>query len=168
MTDRDGFWGAKIVMSFSDEQLAAAVEAGQYSDPAAAYLLKTIIERRDIVGRYWFNRVNPLDRFSLENSAGGQVLKFEDLAVATGLETAENRRYRYAVRRDGKPVGGDQIVETAAAIPLPADGAAYPDSQWEILLEVQSRNTGRWMKPVRVYVEWDAARNAFELVSIRR
>ena len=36
MTDRDGYWGAKIVASFSDEQIAAAVEAAHYEDPRAS------------------------------------------------------------------------------------------------------------------------------------
>src|SRR5262249_29642169 len=31
MTDRDGYWGAKIVTSFSDAQIRAAVAAGGYA-----------------------------------------------------------------------------------------------------------------------------------------
>jgi len=51
MTVRDGYWGAKIVMSLTDEQIKAAVSSADYSDQDAAdFLMKTIIERRDIVG----------------------------------------------------------------------------------------------------------------------
>ncbi|MEE9169292.1 MAG: hypothetical protein V3U73_05965, partial [bacterium] len=36
MTNLDGYWGAKLVMSFTDEQLETAVAQGQYSNPEAA------------------------------------------------------------------------------------------------------------------------------------
>jgi len=93
----DGFWGAKLVMSFTDEQLETAVAQGQYSDPeAAAYLLKTLKERRDTTGRYWFNKVNPLDNFRIETIDDQPWLCFDDLMVETGLEEEGNSRYRYS------------------------------------------------------------------------
>ena len=83
MTDLDGFWGAKIVMSFTNEQLAAVVDVAHYSDPnAEAYLLQILKERRDIIGRRWFSKVNPLDNFRLiEKNDGRSTLVFDDLAV---------------------------------------------------------------------------------------
>ena len=67
MTDEDAFWAAKIVMSFTDEQLRAIVKTGQLSDARAeAYLAETIIKRRDKVGRFWLNQVNPLDQFRVD------------------------------------------------------------------------------------------------------
>lgn len=78
MTDRDGYWGAKLVMSFTDPQLFAAVEAGRYSDPAAARaILRTLQERRDMTGRAWFSRVSPLDDPRIE----GGALVFDDLWI---------------------------------------------------------------------------------------
>lgn len=54
MTEADAAWAAKIVMSFTDEQIRAAVEAGQLpSQEAEAFLTKTLIERRDTIGRFW-------------------------------------------------------------------------------------------------------------------
>ena len=45
LTAREAFWGAKIVTSFSDEQIAAAVSTGECSDPAAAaYMERFLIE----------------------------------------------------------------------------------------------------------------------------
>ena len=77
-TARDGYWAAKIVMAFSDEQLAAAVEAGEYSDPEAeAYLLEGLKGRRDATGRYWFGEVSPLDAPRIEDGS----LVFDDLWV---------------------------------------------------------------------------------------
>jgi hypothetical protein len=68
MTPQDAYWGAKRVMSFSDEDIRAIVEEGQFSSPAAAdYITKVLIERRDLIGRAWFSRVAPLEDFSISD-----------------------------------------------------------------------------------------------------
>jgi len=94
-TDLDGFWAAKIVMSFTDEQLAAVVKEARYSNPdAELYLLKTLKERRDIIGHHWFSLVNPLDNFRLvKNNDGPTQLLFDDLAVSGKLESSELTEY---------------------------------------------------------------------------
>ena len=82
MTDRDGYWGAKIVASFSDAQISAAVEAAHYRDPRARdFLVQNLVMRRDKIARHWFSRVAPLDFFSIDD----RVLRFHDLAVDVGL-----------------------------------------------------------------------------------
>ncbi|MFZ0390849.1 MAG: hypothetical protein WAN36_10365 [Calditrichia bacterium] len=96
-TLRDAFWGAKIVLSFSDADLEAIVSTAHLSDPdAAEYLLNILKLRRDKVGRYWFTKINPLDRFRLVRSDSSLQLIFEDLAAATGLESG-NCQYQYQV-----------------------------------------------------------------------
>jgi hypothetical protein len=113
-TPRDGFWAAKIVMRFDDALLRAAVESAEFTDPAASdWVVRTLGERRDRIGRYWFSRVAPLDEFEVRGSGaadgdgrtasaqpapaagaadGAQtVLLFADLAVRHGLMPA--RRY---------------------------------------------------------------------------
>ena len=95
LTMRDAFWGAKIVTSFSDEQIEAAVAAGEFSDAgAAAYLTKFLVERRDRIGEYWLARVNALDRFT----ADSQKLDFADLAVTRGYAESGHTRYLYSIR----------------------------------------------------------------------
>lgn len=61
MTAADAAWAAEIVGSFSDEQIRAAVETGQLSDPeAAAYLASQIMARRDkIVQAYLHKGAQP-------------------------------------------------------------------------------------------------------------
>ncbi len=81
VTRADGFWAAKLLLSFSDEDIKTMVGAGKYTDPAdAATLAKTLTERRDIITRYWLSRANPLDGFSF---SGGK-LSFKDLAPQGG------------------------------------------------------------------------------------
>jgi len=80
MTDRDGYWAAKIVGSFTDEQIRAAVETGELSDPdAARYLAGQIILRRDKIVRYYLSRRAALDRFRVEKVGAVFILSFDDL-----------------------------------------------------------------------------------------
>jgi len=60
MTEADARWAAELVDSFTDEQIRAAVETGELSDPAAAdYLATQIMERRDrVVDTYLKQRRN--------------------------------------------------------------------------------------------------------------
>ena len=78
----DAFWAAKQVKRFTDEEIRALVRTGQYSDPEAAdYVAKTLMARRDRIGRTYFEKVLPLDQFRVR---GGE-LQFEDLAVSYGF-----------------------------------------------------------------------------------
>ena len=122
-TARDGYWGAKIVMSFSDADLAAIVETGQISNPEAeAHLLDLLQKRRDKIGRYWFDKVNPLDRFSVTaGTAGPPQLRFEDLAVKGDLEPASARHYSYRMYLDEALLGSSHST-TNTQFPLALDG----------------------------------------------
>src|SRR5262249_34031412 len=112
-TDRDGYWGAKIVSSFTDAQIRAAVEAAGYEDPRATeFLVRRLIERRDKTARYWFGRVAPLDFFSVRDGR----LHFHDLAVDRGLVPA--RSYRARVRSLDGPGYDRQVTLTEAALPF--------------------------------------------------
>jgi hypothetical protein len=93
-TIRDGYWGAKLVASFSEEQIRAAVSVGRLSNPVAEEaLVQAIIGRRDLTVQYWFSRVTPLEEPSVSGSSGAPVLTFRDLAVAEGVVPANGRRY---------------------------------------------------------------------------
>ncbi|MBW3660883.1 MAG: hypothetical protein KY397_04540 [Gemmatimonadetes bacterium] len=117
-TDRDGYWGAKIVMSFTDEQLDAAVAAGQYSDPRAAqYLLEELKKRRDATGRYWFREVSPLDEPRVE----GNSLVFDDLWIRHFGGPAD---YLWKLEWDAPdPDLESEGTASTASIPLPTPSA---------------------------------------------
>ncbi|MCH7675618.1 hypothetical protein IH879_11795 [candidate division KSB1 bacterium] len=110
-TELDGFWGAKIVMSFTDQQIRAIVETGEYENQEDEdYIVKTLIERRDKTGRYWYSVVNPIDnfRFAQTNGSNGhqnansKIIEFDDLSVNAGFENAERTTYRYKLKYRGK------------------------------------------------------------------
>ncbi len=97
MTDRDAYWAAKIVKSLTDEQIEAAVKAGEISDPQAAkHLARQIIGRRDKIALYYFRRLPALDEFAVEKRGDGFALKFRDLR--TSLEEVNpTAAYEYQV-----------------------------------------------------------------------
>lgn len=188
MTNLDGYWGTKIVMSFTDEQLKTAVEEGQYSNPEAAdYLLKIITERRDLIGRYWFSRMNPLDRFALgETPDGRDALCFIDLAIETGLESAAESQYRYDLRCNGALVLKAKAVEgTYIPLPVAPDEASRlqrnlnPDPfgvlesasgevLWEFKIQTQRSSSGKWSKWVKVYLRSDHIPGKLTLLGVQR
>ena len=91
LTRADGFWAAKIMMRFSDEDIKDLVSTGEFSDPETPRkLAETLIERRNLIARHWFKEANPLDEFDLS----GDELRFEDLAVRYGFEPDGQSAYR--------------------------------------------------------------------------
>jgi hypothetical protein len=104
-TRADGFWAAKLLADFSDADIRAAVKAGEYENAEdAEAIIKTLIERRDIIVRYWFSRSSPLDQFEI---SGGK-LSFKDLAVEKGFEPKGGTIYRaevFSQEKKGKKLG---------------------------------------------------------------
>jgi hypothetical protein len=87
ITPEDGYWGAKHVMAFSDDDIRAIVEEGQFSDPAVTdYLTKVLIARRDLIGRAWFSLVAPLEDFAFVDGR----LHYTDLDTRYGLLPASS------------------------------------------------------------------------------
>ena len=163
VTDRDAFWGARIVTSFTDAQIAAAVEADLLSDPdAAAALLEFLIQRRDRIGQFWFARVNLLDRFGID----GQMLSFADLAVERGYTGAPPAtRYELSIRtQNGALLAADEL--DAAQTEL--------QSSWQdfdhLIVSLRPRREVHRSKPVLVYVRWNAVAGVggWELMGLRR
>ena len=176
LTDRDGFWGAKLVMSFTDEQIEAAVTQGHYSDPdAAAYLVSVLKERRDIVGRYWYGRVNPIDNFEvIPESSGRQSIKFENLAVKNRLEGAQSSNYRYSIQFGDRELVTIRETGGETVIPLPDfqnNSGMYKaaDAENPIIVAIQTqRNGGKWSKAVKVFLQPDSNGNSLTLLGIKR
>jgi hypothetical protein len=116
----DTFWAAKKVMSFTDEQLRALVETGEYSDPAAAeYLVRVLAERRDKIGRVYFSRVLPLDNFRIE---GGR-LHWDDLAAIYGFDQA--RAPAVAWSTFDNQTGAKGPIANATDFTVPKSGARF-------------------------------------------
>ena len=140
MSDRDGYWGAKIVASFSRDQIAAAIDAAGYDDPRAkTYLLKTLMARREKVMRYWFREVAPLDFFEVKDGR----LSFHDLAKDVGITGSRS----YVVEIDSESAGPDVDRTVRLKTPeIPLDTIAPDATHLELHMSIE----GSKAKPVKV------------------
>ncbi|HUP01168.1 MAG TPA: hypothetical protein VM737_06570 [Gemmatimonadota bacterium] len=154
---RDGYWGAKLVMSFTDAQLFAVVQAAEYSDPAAArYILDGLKARRDLTGRYWFARVSPLDDPRVEDRA---VVVFDDLWIRHFGGSAEYRvRFRWDLPEPALQLEGE-FREPRITLPLPAGSvpeAEDPRDRYGSLEVWKRQADGDWApRPARFWLDWE-------------
>ncbi len=98
LTRADGFWAAKIIMSFTDDEIRDIVSTGEFSDPKTANEISRVLtQRRDLMGRYWFQKANPLDHFTFVNLGDSHELHFDDLSVQYGFVDSGKSIYRYEI-----------------------------------------------------------------------
>lgn len=160
VTEADGYWAAKTISKFSNAMIESLVKTGEISDKEAeAYLIKTLIERRDMVTRYWFSQVVPLENIKVESGTNGTAaISFIDLAAQSGFETASDVRYRFKVGKGAwKEFSGNSIEVTTAS------------NLMTISIEKKSPSQKSWGdRPIRLTIEKSAQSNGFRLVGIQR
>ncbi len=161
MDDGDAYWGAKIVSAFSDQLIREIADAGEYSRPeVTAYIADVLIRRRDAIGRYWLDKITPLESFELEKNGSGYRLQFRDLAIERGYDNSGSRSYRFWLE------GGTALEFQRQSIGnLDLSGfnsqsdSSSPDSFGRIEryhLWIQSKQrTGGWALPVEVILGKD-------------
>ncbi len=164
MTLRDAYWGAKRVAAFRDDQIDAIVATGRYSNPDAAnYLAQQLKGRRDIIVRYWFERMPPLDHFELVRETERTLLVFEDLAVLAGIVQQEASAYRYRI-------GPSDGLNGAPWHPVEELAVVLQDGPSDALLQVElqlRRGDQNWSQSVHIYARQGKA-GEYTLVGIRR
>jgi hypothetical protein len=175
LTERDGYWAAKVLSAFTDENLRVIVDQAHYQNPAAAdFLVETLAARRDKIIRYWFDRVPPVDFFTL-TTAG---IEYHDLALERGYAVAGGTRYRFRLaavgddRRNHRGDGWTRWQEsTATVVPLfgsdgrLADGIPRRDADHFFLaVEVQVNRGDGWSRSTILYGAYGSGR----LVALER
>ncbi len=171
LTDRDGYWASKIVSAFTDEQIAAAVAEGHYQNPVAAtYVTRMLRERRDKVARRWFDRVAPLDFFTVD----GEALHFRDLGAERGIYPGTTPRYRLragVVRADRGGARWSDWKETSESVLDLADAvgrepirSATEAERPFLAVEAQVDRGSGWGPSVTVYI----ARGSGRVVALSR
>jgi hypothetical protein len=74
MTEADAQWAAEIIGSFTDEQIRAAVDTGELSNPGAAeYLAEQLIARRDTIVATYLGRRKQHDLQWAQALASGET-----------------------------------------------------------------------------------------------
>jgi hypothetical protein len=154
LTRADGFWAAKIIMRFTDEEIGAIVSTGEITDSEAREeLTQTLIERRDLIGRYWFKQTNPLEEFRLVQSGGGYELRFEDLAVRHRFEPEGKSVYRFDVigreGRRGKRIAQEEAQSPNLVIP---SGWLQEHPSLDLLIRTKREGEKEWSPFVRIEI----------------
>lgn len=171
LTDRDGYWGAKIVSAFTHEQLEAAVATGQYQNPEAArFVVRMLEERRDKIARHWFGRVAPLDFFTVD----GEIVRFRDLGEERAIYPGTTPRYRARVAAVAADRGGaewsgwtemsEPVVDLSVAVVVEPIRSASVEKRPFLAVETQVNRGEGWSPSATVYV----ARASGRVVALSR
>jgi hypothetical protein len=151
----DTFWAARQVMAFTDEEIRAIVQTGQYSKEAEDWITAALIERRNRIGRTFFARVLPLDRVRVAANA----LEFDDLNVTYGFAPARS----YEIEWYGFDNAKDMFLDRLGS------GATIPPAAQSIATGayVAARiHAGDAAMQVQAFVR--KAANGFEVVGLER
>lgn len=183
-TVRDNYWGAKLVGSFSDEQIAAVVAEGKLPAEAAAALVRILIIRRDKIVAHWYSKVAPLENPAAGLAPGqaaasppGQLLTvgFEDLGLAAGVGQADETSYRW---RFHDPASGTRAEGVEAAVPgahqrisielraLPGAEPAPANDDGLATLHVAAIRPGCSDREAVIYLHWTGRANGYEVVGL--
>jgi hypothetical protein len=159
LTDRDGYWAAKVVSAFTDEQLEAAVDEGRYRDPEAAhYVVRMLKERRDKVARHWFDRVAPLDFFTIE----GEEVRFHDLGQERAIYPGTTPSYRTRIAAVQADRGGAEwsgwsevskpAMDLSVAVAVEPIRSAPIEKKPFLAIQAQVNRGSGWSPSVTVYI----------------
>ena len=155
----DEYWAATHVMAFTDDDIRAIVETGEYSDPGdAEYVTRMLIERRDEIGRKYFRKVLALDRFRVENGR----LRFDDLLVEHGF--APPRQYEIEWSRFDNDAESHSALSDERTSRLPREWEGAPASAYYAARLHVAEGAE---KTVRVYLRKGSAGGA-EVVGVER
>lgn len=169
MTDRDAYWAAKIVASFTDEQIRAAVETGELSDPKAAeYLTQQLIKRRDAIAREYFTRNAALDEVQLQHTSNGWVVNFTDLRAQFSRNGDETTyEYQLVAADDRKQVLAKGKLDTPqltlSSTLLRQIGMLGNTEANRGIAQLQLKRTGD-KKEMTAWLFYDDVRNHLQLV----
>jgi hypothetical protein len=174
MTDRDAYWGAKIVTSFSDEQIAAVVATARLPAADTRYLDHAMRARRDIIGRRYLRAVAAVENAGM--SPDGTRVCFEDLAIARGYTQPAEARYSIeATDGRGNRVGSYEQHASGpfACVPI---GGADPGATGYRIVAIRTRGPAAAAggggdsssKASRVHLRWREAGGRFVVVGLER
>ena len=155
-TDRDdAFWMAKQIAHFTNAELRALVETGQYTNPRATeYLTRALIARRDKIADAYLDHGGGFDRFSVEN---GRVT-FTDL-----IASEEDTRTAYTVRWFRFDNATGQRTEALGQDTLDISSAPLPNADTDYLVGAFARD--RHPGTTEVYIRTE---DTPEVVGVRR
>ena len=145
-------------MAFTDDDIRAIVEMAKYSDARSTeFMISTLVERRNRIGRTFFSKILPLDHFRLENGN----LQFDDLAVLYGFQPPRQYGIQWFsfINTDQK----HELIPGAMSTQLPAEAVRSPYGSYFCAV---INALGSPLKPVSIYIRKEE--NDFRVVGIER
>ena len=116
----DEFWAAKQIAAFQDEEIRAIVKSARYSDlKAEDWLVECLVQRRNKIGRAYFKKVLPIDKFEIRNGE----LVFDDLSSKADLGAAGPFDIRWLDLDNA--TGSTTPISGATGSALPGQGGPY-------------------------------------------
>jgi hypothetical protein len=178
MTDADAYWGAKIVSSFTEEHIRAAVREGQLPEPwMVDQLTQALVIRRDkVMGRY-FSSVSPIEDPKVEPAgAGAFALSFEDLGIERGIWRPEATRYRWTFSDEARGIessgegaarAGEQLLEVTWGT---AERKAKAGGELAVLRVLAVRDRyymdGRDPRAATIWLRWNESAGRYQVVGL--
>jgi hypothetical protein len=163
MTDRDAYWGAKLVTSFSDAQIAAIVATARYPEADAAYIAHALRVRRDIIGRRYLRRVAAVENPAL--SPDGTTVCFDDLAIARGYASPGEVRYHAEISDGlGRVLGVAEAPATGPRACLPVGGPGPGSGYRVVRVSTQLPKS----KTASIHLRWRESEGRFAVVGLDR
>jgi hypothetical protein len=163
----DAFWAARRVKAFTDDQIRAAVHAGQLSDAAAEQQLgDAMIKRRDKIAAAYLPAVNPIVNPRLD---GAGTLTFENAAVAAQVAEKPSQYRASWFRFDNATGERAAIGETRSAeasVAAPGGLPSSPGAFVAVDVAAESPQHPEWGKPVRLVFR--RAPTGWKLVGLER
>ncbi|MCH7748982.1 MAG: hypothetical protein IH939_12905 [Acidobacteria bacterium] len=165
----DTFWAARRVMAFSDALIRGLVQAGEYSDPAAAqHLADVLIARRDRIAEAYLPAINPIVDVALDRDG---VLTFGNAAVEAGVAAAPGQGYRGEwylfdnATRASTPIG-DPTASATGRMPSPSRLPAAVGAFIRVDLSAVEAPNASWSVPIQTYFRRTA--QGWRLVGLER
>jgi len=169
-TDRDLYWGAKLVTSFSDEQIAAVLATARLPAADTAYLDHALRVRRDIIGRRYLRAVAAVE--NPEVAADGRAVCFDDLVLARGYASLDELRYLLEISDGhGNRLSSEEHTPSGPRTCVVLGGGAG-DSGYRIVT-VRARfdragTTQAISKAARIHLRWRDLERRFVVVGLDR
>ena len=184
-TVRDSYWGAKLVGSFTDEQIRAAVRAGELPGEFAADTLGEMLGyRRDRIVEYWYARVSPVENPEVVAAASGPGFEFafEDYGIRDGAWTPDGVTYQWKLRHEalerrweGSSPALDGSRQLLAIEPPTSERGASDGTGERTLSEeaavakIEVTVTGpddMQGRPATVYLKWNSQVDSYTVVGL--
>jgi hypothetical protein len=182
MTVRDGYWGARLVGSFTDEQVRAAVGAGELPNDFAADTLADMLEyRRDRIVEYWYSRVTPVENpevIEQTPSGAGFTLAFEGFGIRDGAWTSDGVSYAWKLRHEAlgrrwegasaARDGARQVVkiEPRGSADSASGDTGSADGSLAVLEITVSGRDDLQGRPATIYLLWNAGSSTYRVVGV--